>query len=123
MKPVMTFRFRAIWICVNLVLVCIGTAMIVHANSQVAPKSIPDDPPQVEALTTAKLQIIGLQQQVELVTAQLDICKGALAPQSYKERASQFDQVVQTLVKEYETAHPGWTLDLKTGKAAKKGSQ
>ena len=77
-------------------------------------------PPTVTETARLRLEIAALKQQLSHTTASLHVCQGQVAPTAYRNTMEAIEKDIAAVVREFETAHPGWTLDAK-GQPISKG--
>lgn len=79
--------------------------------------------PAVPDVTSLKLDLIALKQQLALVTAQAQVCQGQVAPGAYRESMTALEREIASVVADFEHTHPGWTLHPQTRQPQPKGGQ
>lgn len=103
----------------KILLIALVIAPWVLVGQAQAPGGQVDQPPTVSGLFALRRENLALKQQVELLGAKLTVCQGQLAPGAYQASMETLDAERRQLVADFERAHPGWTLDTKTGQITK----
>jgi hypothetical protein len=101
-------------------------AFVMSLTMVLGAKAVPggqssDSTPVVAEVFALRRANLALKQQVELLGSRLTVCEAQLAPERYKASMAALELERQRLIADFEAAHPGWTLDTKTGTPTKKG--
>ncbi len=94
----------------------------VHSARAQAPADAlkPDTPPSLSEFVKAASERDAIAEQLAGATAQLAICRGQLAPTVYQQNLQEVENDRAKIVRDFEAANPGWTVDVKSLAISKK---